>query len=211
MFLLPHLAFLLILTTTLFETFANLDLATLQLLNGSRATDLDFVLLTLTVTAYGLGAMVPLCLYLAGHFRKIASLKLKAYQYVFAMGLNILFIGLLKYTVDRPRPYVTHDTIEQIAEASSPSFPSGHTAYAFTSAVVLVLMFRNPTLRGLILTWALLVAYSRLALGVHYPSDVLGSMLLGSTAAFLSTYAFRKHREQFYTLLKRGRNLKIVR
>ncbi|MBX0335436.1 phosphatase PAP2 family protein [Pontibacter sp. HSC-14F20] len=209
MFLLPHLA--LILTTTLFETFADLDLATLQLLNGNRETDLDFVLLTLTVTAYGLGAVVPICLYLAGHFRRLVSLKLKAYQYVFAMGLNILFIGLLKYTVDRPRPFVTHDTIEQIAEASSPSFPSGHTAFAFTAAVVLVLMFRNPVLRGLLLTWALLVAYSRLALGVHYPSDVLGSMLLGSAAAYLATYALRKHREQFYTLLRRSRNFRIVR
>lgn len=201
---------LLILTTTLFETLAQLDIATLELLNGSRATDLDFLLLTLTVSAYGLGACVPLYLYLAGHFRKIASLKLKAYQYVFAMGLNILFIGLLKYTVDRPRPFVTHDTIEQIAEASSPSFPSGHTAYAFTAAIVLVLMFRHPVLRGLLLTWAVLVAYSRLALGVHYPSDVLGSMLLGSAAAFLSTYAFRKHREQFYTLLRRSRSLRIM-
>lgn len=206
-----HPTLLLLLTTSFLDTFANLDLATLQMLNGGRATDLDSLLLTLTITAYGLGASVPLCLYLVGHFRRMVSLKLKAYQYVFAMGLNILFIGLLKYTVDRPRPFVTHDTIEQIAEASSPSFPSGHTAFAFTAAVVLVLMFRNTTLRGLVLTWALLVAYSRLALGVHYPSDVLGSMLLGSAAAFLSTYAFRKHREHFYTLLKRGRNFRIVR
>jgi membrane-associated phospholipid phosphatase len=211
MFLLPHLTLLLLLTTTLPETFTNLDIATLQMLNGSRATDLDYMLLTLTITAYGLGALVPICLYLMGHFRKVVSLKLKAYQYVFAMGLNILFIGVLKYTVDRPRPFVTHDTIEQIAEASSPSFPSGHTAFAFTAAVVLVLMFRNTTLRGLVLTWALLVAYSRLALGVHYPSDVLGSMLLGSAAAFLSTYAFRKHREQFYTLLRRTRSLRAVK
>ncbi|PKV76049.1 phosphatase PAP2 family protein [Pontibacter ramchanderi] len=211
MFLFQHPALLLILTTTLFETLTYLDLSTLQLLNGNRATDLDFLLLTLTISAYGLGACVPLYLYLVGHFKKVVSLKLKAYQYVFAMGLNILFIGLLKYTVDRPRPFVTHDTIEQIAEASSPSFPSGHTAYAFTAAIMLVLMFRHPLLRGLLLTWALLVAYSRLALGVHYPSDVLGSMLLGSAAAFLSTYAFRKHREQFFALLKRSRNLRIMR
>jgi hypothetical protein len=93
MLLLQHLL-LILLTTTLPDTLANLDLATLQLFNGSRATDLDFMLLTLTVTAYGLGALVPLCLYLAGHFRKMFSLKLKAYQYIFAMGLNILFIGI---------------------------------------------------------------------------------------------------------------------
>lgn len=202
---------LLILTATLPATFANLDLAILHQLNGGRATELDYMLLTLTITAYGLGALVPICLYLMGHFRRVVSLKLKAYQYVFAMGLNILFIGLLKYTVDRPRPFITHTTVEQIAEASSPSFPSGHTAFAFTAAVVLVLMFRSPALRGLVLTWALLVAYSRLALGVHYPSDVLGSIVLGSSAAFLSTNAFRKHREQFYTLLRRGRNFRIVR
>lgn len=211
MLLLQYLTFLILLTSSLTDTFLNLDLATLQLFNNNRETELDFFLLALTVSAYSLGAVIPLSLYLLGHLKRMVSLKLKAYQYVFAICLNTLLIGLLKYTVDRPRPFITHETIEQIAEASSPSFPSGHTAFAFTTAVVLVLMFRDLKLRGLILCWALLVAYSRLALGVHYPSDVLGSMLLGSTVAFISTYAFRKHREQFYSLIRLSRNFKVVR
>jgi membrane-associated phospholipid phosphatase len=209
--LLQYVSLFIFLTSTLTDAFLNLDLATLQFFNSGRETDLDFFLLALTVSAYSLGAVVPLSLYLLGHFKRIVSLKLKAYQYVFAICLNTLLIALLKYTVDRPRPFITHDTIEQIADASSPSFPSGHTAFAFATAAVLVLMFRDLRLRGLIVTWALLVAYSRLALGVHYPSDVLGSMLLGSTAAYLATYAFRMHREQFYALLRRTKNLRIVR
>lgn len=192
MFLLQHLLLSLFLST-ITDTFQAMDLATLEALNSSRVTDLDLLLLALTMSAYGLGAVVPVALYLLGHVRKSAALRLKAFQYVLAMCLMVGVIGALKYTVNRTRPFVGHNSIERIAEASSPSFPSGHTAFAFTAAVALALMFRNAPLRVMVLAWAILVAYSRLALGVHYPSDVLASILIGTTAAMAAHHTFRKY------------------
>ncbi|SFH08957.1 phosphatase PAP2 family protein [Pontibacter chinhatensis] len=192
MFLLQHLL-LYLFVSTITDTFQAMDLATLEALNSSRITDLDILLLALTMSAYGLGAVVPVALYLLGHVRKSAALRLKAFQYLLAMCLMVGVIGALKYTVNRTRPFVGHNSIERIAEASSPSFPSGHTAFAFTAAVALALMFRNAPLRVTVLAWAVLVAYSRLALGVHYPSDVLASILIGTTAAIVAHHTFRKY------------------
>ncbi|PRY04295.1 undecaprenyl-diphosphatase [Pontibacter ummariensis] len=192
------------------DIFTYLDLYTLEILNDSRLTALDIFLISLTTTAYGVGLLVPICIYLTGHFRKMLLLKLKAFQYMFAMCLNVLFVGTLKYTINRPRPFVSHDTIKQLVDVSSPSFPSGHTAFVFTAAVSIWIMFRDVRLRGFLFVWTLLVAYSRLALGVHYPSDVLGSIVLGTTAAWMADFVFQNHRGRLLVLLKqtRKRNLR---
>ncbi|WP_276498943.1 phosphatase PAP2 family protein [Pontibacter litorisediminis] len=193
MLFIQYLAMLLFIEATTLDVFYTLDLETLELLNGSRLVLFDVVLLFLTDTAYAIGALLPVCFYVAGYFRKDKNLKLKAVQYVLAMGLTVLIVGTLKYAVDRPRPFLNSTTITQLAETGSPSFPSGHTACAVTAAVTLALMVRNNLFRAVVLAWALLIAYSRLALGVHYPSDVLTSVLLGTLAAILTDYAFRKH------------------
>ncbi|MEJ8802077.1 phosphatase PAP2 family protein [Pontibacter sp. H249] len=187
------LVVLLFTQAALLDVFYSLDLQVLELLHGSRLALVDFMLLFLTDTAYAIGVLVPISLYLAGYIWKDKALKFKAVQYVFAMALNVLIVGTLKYSVDRPRPFLNNATITQLAEADSSSFPSGHTAFAFTAAVTLALMFHSNLFRGVVLVWALLIAYSRLALGVHYPSDVLASVLLGSLAAVLTGYSFRKH------------------
>jgi len=174
-------------------TLYSLDLQVLEWLHGGRLDMLDDLLLFLTDTAYALGALVPVCLYLAGYIEKNKVWKIRAVQYIFAMALNVLIVGTLKYSVDRPRPFLDNATVTQLAEASSPSFPSGHTAFAFTAAVALALMFRSNLFRAVLLGWALLIAYSRLALGVHYPSDVAASVLLGTLAALLTAYSFRKY------------------
>ena len=184
-----------------------LDAAALEYLNGSRITHLDFLLQLVTLTAYGLGALVPVGLYAAGHLKRLVWFKLRAFQFAGAMGLNVLLVATLKYAVDRPRPFVAGHAVVQLAEAASPSFPSGHTAFAFTAAVALILMFPHRWLRLLVLAWALLVAYSRLALGVHYPSDVLASVLIGSASAVLAGYAFRQHRTRVFALLREARRL----
>lgn len=208
--LLLHNLYLLLITNVI-DIISESEIATLQLLNGSRVKAFDSILFILTVTAYGVGLLLPVCLYLVGHLRKRLSLKLKVFQYVLAMCLNVLFIGTLKYTINRPRPFVSHDMIEQLAHASSPSFPSGHTAFAFTAAVVISIMFRNAWLQSLLFVWALLVAYSRLALGVHYPTDVLGSVMLGTTAALMANYAFRKYRVKLLILLRQTRTWNPIR
>lgn len=66
------------------------------------------------------------------------------------------------------------------------SFPSGHTIASFEAAVVLMLRNRKMGIPAMIL--AVLIAFSRMYLYVHYPTDVIASILLGTAIAFLGNW-----------------------
>ncbi len=94
----------------------------------------------------------------------------------------------LKACTLRPRPYQAHAAIERFAAPLDRfSFPSGHTLHAV--AFTLVALKYYPALAGLLVPFTLLVAMSRVVLGLHYPSDVLVGAVLGAAAAALS-FAF---------------------
>ena len=113
-----------------------------------------------------------------------------------------LVIGLvacnltLKPLMARMRPYdyqLTHfgKTISLlVATPHDYSFPSGHTIASFEGAVVLFLYNRKWGIPALIL--AGLIAFSRLYLYVHYPTDVLASLGLAVGIAFLAKWAVEK-------------------
>jgi undecaprenyl-diphosphatase len=85
---------------------------------------------------------------------------------------------VVKPLVSRERPFLsTPDVLVIGSRPGDPSFPSGHAANAFAGASVLARRLRDQ--RVLWWTLAVLIAYSRIYLGVHYPLDVIGGALLG--------------------------------
>lgn len=64
-------------------------------------------------------------------------------------------------------------------------FPSCHAANTFALAVFLSLYFKNRWLTIFIISWSLLVSYSRMYLGVHYPGDIIGGFAIGTITAVL--------------------------
>src|SRR5690606_5101995 len=86
----------------------------------------------------------------------------------------------LKYAVDRERPFDTYSFITEVTPADTPSFPSGHTTHAFALATSVSLAYPHWYIVVPSYLWAVTVGYTRMALGVHYPSDVLAGALLGS-------------------------------
>lgn len=102
----------------------------------------------------------------------------------------------LKYTVKRDRPFVTYP--EEFADktghdySDSYSFPSGHSTTAFATATALTLEYPKWYVIVPSYAYAGTVAYSRMHLGVHYPSDVLAGALIGSGCAWLSHVVNKK-------------------
>ncbi len=97
---------------------------------------------------------------------------------------TLLTIGL-KNAVGRKRPYETLSNVHGGGVDQSASFPSGHTSSAFATATLVSLEYKKWYVAVPAYTWASLVGYSRIAKGVHYPSDVLAGAALGAGSAFL--------------------------
>ncbi len=93
--------------------------------------------------------------------------------------------SLLKRGLKRPRPFIVHeDVIARVPALDEFSFPSGHTLQAVAFTLLTWQYF--PVLGALLLPFTILIAMSRVVLGVHYPTDVLAGGLLGAAIASLS-------------------------
>lgn len=98
----------------------------------------------------------------------------------------------LKYAFDRQRPYVKYpDKIHPIDAEDSPSFPSGHTAAAFSLATSLSITYPKWYVIAPSAIWACGVGFARINQGVHYPSDVLTGAAIGVGCAFVNVYVNR--------------------
>lgn len=94
---------------------------------------------------------------------------------------------LLKRWTRRPRPFRAHrEIVAHVAPLDEFSFPSGHTLHAVSFTVIALAYF--PLLAPLLVPFTLLVAASRVVLGLHYPSDVLAATLIGFALAGTSLW-----------------------
>jgi membrane-associated phospholipid phosphatase len=119
------------------------------------------------------------------------------------IGVDGVMTYSLKKVVNRDRPYLTYPDIHPAAYETSNSFPSGHTSLAFATATAMSLKYPKWYVIAPSYFWACSVGYSRLNMGVHYPSDVLAGALLGAGSAFV-TY---KVNEWFW---KKHENKKLI-
>jgi membrane-associated phospholipid phosphatase len=122
--------------------------------------------------------------------------RLALFVVVTAVGSSLLNTAV-KAAVDRLRPVLT----DPVAQASGPSFPSGHAQSAIVGYAVLLLVFL-PVLHGvwrrvavtLAVFMVLAIGFSRVALGVHYVSDVVGGFVLGAAWVAAMAAAFNAMR-----------------
>lgn len=128
-----------------------------------------------------------------GIFWVVTGLVLLSFKDTRTIGLCVIlsltagyFMGnmLLKNLIARERPcWIDHSVLMLIRTPRDYSFPSGHTLSAFEGAVSIWLYNRRWGVPCLIL--AALIAFSRMYLFVHFPTDILGGMILGILIAVL--------------------------
>lgn len=106
--------------------------------------------------------------------------------------LDLLLCNIvLKPLIARPRPFTMRPWIELIIQPPGDfSFPSGHTAASF--AIASALLFAKNRLWMPTMILAVVIAYTRLYLYVHYPTDILGGIAVGFISGFLANLIYNK-------------------
>ncbi|XXQ69062.1 phosphatase PAP2 family protein [Neisseriaceae bacterium B1] len=126
---------------------------------------------------------------------------------ILAAAVPTALMSLFKAIVERPRP----ELWQRLVEESSSSFPSGHSTYAAAFATALILItWRSKWRAGAIfvgIAFTLLMAFSRMVLGVHYPSDVFAGLLNGMAAVCIVYVCLRTRlgREQGFRQPEKNR------
>ncbi|WP_342332407.1 phosphatase PAP2 family protein [Pedobacter sp. FW305-3-2-15-E-R2A2] len=127
---------------------------------------------------------VPVALLAGGVIANDKEMRQNALYVASASAVNVLATLFLKKVIKRPRPFNGMVKINAVYQPSHYSFPSGHTSTAFTTATALSHAYPKWYVIAPAYLWAGSVSFSRLYLGVHYPTDVAAGALLGTGSAF---------------------------
>jgi len=167
------------------QSFQDLDIALLKSIYEHRISFLDSFFIVFTDTAGYFAFGLPILALIVSMFNKNKVLRQYSTFLVIPVAISAIVANILKYTIDLPRPYEIYPFIEKLSVGGSPSFPSGHTADAFAFAVGLAFLFPKWHIVIPSLLWATLIGYSRMVLGVHFPSDVLAGAIIGTVCTVI--------------------------
>lgn len=128
-----------------------------------------------------------------------------------ALAIGSLFTNLvIKNLISRPRPYTANEFYADCWNLVGPtktgknSFPSGHTTAVFATTLSWILVSKNKW-RYLGIIFAVLMASSRLYLFVHYPTDIIGGIIVGSAMAIIFYFVVNA----IYKLLEKHSDNKV--
>ena len=171
------------------ENLRDLDQNLFLLLNGGGSPFFDNIMLAISSHWF----WVPLYLFLAAYFIRTNGVK-------GLIDIGIIFLTLLitdqtsvhffKEVFERLRPChdpIIADQVRLVAEhcGGQFGFVSSHATNSFGLMLVSAGLIRKRPFTIFILMWALLVSYSRIYIGVHYPGDILGGIILGLVLGWL--------------------------
>jgi membrane-associated phospholipid phosphatase len=170
----------------------NLDIRILRSVNSSRSLPSDNFFRFVSNSDGWLVVGIPVTIGSAGLINHDKALVRNGCVILASVTVNLGITELMKYTFNRNRPFITYPDITKKSAAGSPSFPSGHTSSSFALATSLSLTYPKWYVIASSYTWAGTVAFSRMDLGVHYPSDILAGALVGAGCAWLTHVVNKK-------------------
>ncbi|WP_198171401.1 phosphatase PAP2 family protein [Mucilaginibacter aquatilis] len=147
----------------------------------------DFYYFMSKTNLYG-NALVPASLLIGGAISGNKEMRQNAAYVASSSVLSYGAVLLIKKLLKRPRPFRGNYRIIPVYIAGDYSFPSGHSSSAVSTATSLSIAYPKWYVIAPAALWAGSVAYSRMYLGLHYPSDVATGSLMGAgTAVYLNT------------------------
>ena len=176
----------------------NFDINALKKINVERNKKFDGTMEFISNSEYVVGIATPLSVCAVGIANKDSKILQKGINMSLAVIANTGATYILKRIVNRDRPAQTYPLIIQpLSNEKFHSFPSGHTSNAFCTATSLSLNFRKWYVIVPSYLWATTVGYSRMHMGVHYPTDVMAGAVLGAGSAWVTYQANKKLKSYF--------------
>jgi undecaprenyl-diphosphatase len=163
----------------------SLDMQVLDEMMENRHEDPVEIYQKISNTTNYISMLVPATVLVTGLVRDDKITINKGLYMAESLVASSLITSGLKYTFKRNRPFKDHPFIVPASDGGSPSFPSGHTSEAFATATSLTMAYHKWYVAVPAYAWAASVGYSRMYLGVHYPSDVLAGAIVGAGSAWL--------------------------
>ena len=181
-------------------------ITTVLVLSGaSQSTDFQA---TLQVNQYDLGPIgTSLMVVLTDYGREVVwgllvvvtfllgdkRTKLVAVELVLLFVVGIFLGDALKILISRQRPLDSGIILRVPADIGPSSFPSGHALIVSIGAALCAVRFRHKAVAAVLIVEATLVCYSRVYVGVHYATDIVGGVFLGIAIALLGAPLFDKY------------------
>jgi membrane-associated phospholipid phosphatase len=146
-----------------------------------------------SASAYWVPGIIIIGSFGYGLLKKNEQIRQNGYELLINIAVSQLITEAIKISVNRERPAERYpNKIFANSPTHGYSFPSGHTSLAFATATTLALDYKKWYIVVPAYLWAGSVAYSRMYLGVHYPSDVLGGIIIGIGSGYLSHWLTKK-------------------
>ena len=177
------------------------------LLNAGSAPNATVAWLAIFITRF-LVLLIPLGLvglWISGGRRN----RLTAIALCAALAIAIVMSAIVGLVFFRPRPFMVGLGHALVDHRPNSSFPSNH-ALAFATCAAVLFMVRRKGAAWIATAAGIIVAWSRIYIGVHYPLDMLGSIVLAVLAAMASLWIMDRHGAQLLSLAERMERLVLA-